>query len=203
MSEKTTRKGRSVKTGNGTGSAAKTPRSRKVGSTVAGIKTGPSKSARPAAPVKVAAPAAAVATPAPTPVAPPAPRPAADVSANVSLYEALGSTSGVESVVKAFCRKVLGDPRLSFYLFGLNQAELAAKLKAQVSGLLGGPLGAAEDDLCREWAHLRSIGLKHRHLELVMGHASDALQELQVKVEPATRIIGLLEAELKKALVRV
>ena len=179
MSEKTTRKGRSVKTGNGTGSAAKTPRSRKVGSTVAGIKTGPSKSARPAAPVKVPAPA--------VPAAP----------------AALGSTSGVESVVKAFCRKVLGDPRLSFYLFGLNQAELAAKLKAQVSGLLGGPLGAAEDDLCREWAHLRSIGLKHRHLELVMGHASDALQELQVKVEPATRIIGLLEAELKKALVRV
>ena len=108
---------------------------------------------------------------------PPAPSPES------SLAEKIGGENAIASAVEILTRKLGGDPRINYFLFGLSESERGEQHRTFLTLTLGGPDEQVGDDLRRAYARLANKGLKDRHVDVLLDHLRDTLKELDVTDE--------------------
>ena len=106
-----------------------------------------------------------------------------------TLYERIGGEDAVNAAVDIFYRKVLGDDRISSYFDDVDMEAQAAKQKAFLTMVFGGPNNYTGKDL-RE-AHKHMTGLDDIHVDAVIENLGGTLQELGVADEDITEIAAI------------
>lgn len=108
---------------------------------------------------------------------------------NASLYEQLGGEPAVNAAVDIFYRKVIADPRINTFFFGVDMAQQAAKQKSFLTMAFGGPHNYTGLDMRRGHARLVDMGLTDRHFDAVLEHLGNTLRELGV-AEPMVKQVN-------------
>ena len=114
---------------------------------------------------------------------------ATESTPNASLYEQLGGEPAVNAAVDIFYRKVIADPRINTFFFGVDMAQQAAKQKAFLTMAFGGPHNYTGLDMRRGHARLVDMGLTDRHFDAVLEHLGNTLRELGV-AEPLVKQVN-------------
>lgn len=100
-----------------------------------------------------------------------------------TLAEKIGGEDAIASAVELLTRKLGGDPRINYFLFGLSESERGEQHRTFLTLTLGGPDEQVGDDLRRAYARLADKGLKDRHVDVLLDHLRDTLKELDVADE--------------------
>ena len=95
-----------------------------------------------------------------------------------TIYEELGGAAAVEAAVDIFYRKMLADDRVAKYFDDVDMDRQAAKQKAFLTMVLGGPNHYTGQDMRRAHAHLVTRGLSDIHVDVVIEHLGNTLKEL-------------------------
>ncbi len=95
-----------------------------------------------------------------------------------SLYERLGGEPAINQAVDIFYRKVLTDERISRYFDDVDMERQAAKQKAFLTMVFGGPNHYTGKDLREGHKHLVERGLDDSHVDAVIELLGETLQEL-------------------------
>jgi hemoglobin len=98
-----------------------------------------------------------------------------------SLYEQIGGEPAVEAAVEVFYRKVLTDDRVSRFFDDVDMDRQAAKQKAFLSMVLGGPVHYTGLDMRRGHLHLIARGMNDGHVDVILELLGKTLSELGVK----------------------
>lgn len=113
-----------------------------------------------------------------------------------SLFDAIGGTNAVKTVVADFYKRVLSDPNLSGFFSNtdmVRQTELQVQF---VSQALGGPVEYSGRDM--KSAH-QSLNITEVHFGLVAGHLVEALRTAgvsDVQIEEIVSRIAPLKDEI-------
>ncbi|MCB1616623.1 MAG: group 1 truncated hemoglobin [Pseudomonadales bacterium] len=105
-----------------------------------------------------------------------------------NLYERIGGEAAVNAAVDVFYKKVLADDRINSFFENLDMAAQAAKQKAFLTMVFGGPNNYSGKDMRAAHAHL---GLKEAHFDAVVELLAATLSELGVCAEDITEIAGI------------
>jgi hemoglobin len=97
-----------------------------------------------------------------------------------SIYEQLGGEASINVAVDIFYRKVLSDPKLTSFFESTDMERQAAKQKAFLTMVLGGPVAYTGRDMRSAHAALVTRGLNDAHFDAVVGHLGATLKELGV-----------------------
>jgi hemoglobin len=100
-----------------------------------------------------------------------------------SLYEQLGGEPAVNAAVDIFYRKMLSDQRVSRFFEGVDMDRQAAKQKAFLTMVFGGPANYTGKDMYEGHKHLIKMGLNDTHVDAVIENLGATLKELGVKDE--------------------
>lgn len=95
-----------------------------------------------------------------------------------TLYERLGGAPAMETAVDIFYRKVLTDDRISRFFEDVDMERQAAKQKAFLTMVTGGPANYTGQDMRRGHAHLVAQGLNDSHFDAVVELLAGTLTEL-------------------------
>jgi hemoglobin len=95
-----------------------------------------------------------------------------------TLYERLGGAPAMEAAVDIFYRKVLTDDRISRFFEDVDMERQAAKQKAFLTMVTGGPANYTGQDMRRGHAHLVAQGLNDDHFDTVVELLAGTLAEL-------------------------
>lgn len=98
-----------------------------------------------------------------------------------SLFERLGGTAAVEAAVDKFYRKVLADARVAPFFDGVDMDRQAAKQKAFLTMVFGGPNKYTGLDMRKGHKHLVARGLNDSHVDAIIELLGATLKELGVK----------------------
>jgi hemoglobin len=104
-------------------------------------------------------------------------RPLTDEEHVASLYEKLGGQAAVDAVVETFYRKVLSDDRISEFFDDVDMDRQAAKQKAFLTMVLGGPAAYTGKDMREGHRHLVQRGLNDSHVDAVIELLGKSLKE--------------------------
>jgi hemoglobin len=99
---------------------------------------------------------------------------------NLTLYEQLGGEAAVNAAVDAFYRKVLLDDRVSGFFDDVDMDRQAAKQKAFLTMVFGGPNSYTGLDMRKGHAHLVAKGLNDSHFDAIIELLGATLKELGV-----------------------
>ena len=110
-----------------------------------------------------------------------------------SLFEQLGGQAAVEAAVDRFYRKVLADDRINKFFDGVDMDKQAAKQKAFLTMVFGGPNSYTGLDMRKGHAHLVARGLNDSHFDAVMENLGATLKDLGVKDELIQQVAALAE----------
>lgn len=97
-----------------------------------------------------------------------------------TIYEQLGGAPAMDAAVDIFYRKVLADDRISRFFDGVDMERQAAKQKAFLTMVLGGPNSYTGKDMRAAHAHLVARGLNDMHFDAVVEDLAATLKELGV-----------------------
>lgn len=97
-----------------------------------------------------------------------------------TLYERLGGAPAVDAAVDIFYRKVLSDDRISRFFDDVDMDRQAAKQKAFLTMVMGGPVAYSGQDMRSGHAHLVNAGLNDSHVDAVVELLAETLKELGV-----------------------
>lgn len=111
-----------------------------------------------------------------------------------SLYERLGGESAVDVAVFRFYRKVLADQHIRHFFDNTDMTRQAAKQKAFLTLVLGGPSNYSGRDVGEGHAHLLKMGLDDSHVDAVINHLGNTLLELGAKPEDVAEVAALAES---------
>ena len=95
-----------------------------------------------------------------------------------TLYERLGGAPAMEAAVDIFYRKVLSDDRISRFFEDVDMDRQAAKQRAFLTMVTGGPNQYTGLDMRRGHAHLVVQGLNDDHFDAVVELLAGTLAEL-------------------------
>ena len=95
-----------------------------------------------------------------------------------TLYERLGGAPAVDAAVDIFYRKVLTDDRISRFFEDVDMDRQAAKQKAFLTMVMGGPANYTGQDMRGGHAHLVKAGLDDEHVDAVIELLAGTLKEL-------------------------
>lgn len=116
-----------------------------------------------------------------------------------SVYEQIGGEPAMAAAVDLFYRKVLSDERISHFFEDVDMERQAAKQKAFLTMVCGGPSAYSGKDMRKGHAHLVRQGLNDTHFDAVVEHLSATLTELGVAkplVEQVLAIAGSARADV-------
>lgn len=119
-----------------------------------------------------------------------------------SLYERVGGEAAVNAAVDIFYRKVLKDDRIKHFFDDVDMAKQAAKQKAFLTMVMGGPNKYTGLDMRQGHAHLVKRGLNDSHFDAVVEDLGATLKELKVAPELISEIAALCETTRKDVLGR-
>jgi hemoglobin len=97
-----------------------------------------------------------------------------------SLYDRLGGAAALDTAVDIFYRKVLADDRISRFFDDVDMARQAAKQKAFLAMVTGGPANYTGKDMREGHKHLVARGLNDSHVDAVIENLAATLRELGV-----------------------
>jgi len=97
-----------------------------------------------------------------------------------SLYEKLGGEPAVNAAVDIFYRKMLTDDRVSRFFEGVDMDRQAAKQKAFLTMVFGGPAEYSGKDMYEGHKHLIKMGLDDSHVDAVIENLGATLTELGI-----------------------
>lgn len=110
----------------------------------------------------------------------------------MSLYEKLGGSAAVDAAVDIFYRKVLLDDRINSFFEGIDMDKQAAKQKAFLTMVFGGPNNYTGKDMREGHKHLK--GLNDSHVDAVIENLGATLKELGVSDEDIAEIAAIAES---------
>jgi hemoglobin len=111
-----------------------------------------------------------------------------------SLYERLGGEAAVDQAVDIFYRKVLADDRISHFFDDVDMEKQAAKQKAFLTMVFGGPNNYTGKDMREGHKHLVERGLNDSHVDAVVENLSATLQELGVDAADIQEVADIAES---------
>ncbi len=97
-----------------------------------------------------------------------------------TLYERLGGAPAVDTAVDIFYRKVLADNRINRFFDAVDMEAQAAKQKAFLTMVFGGPNSYTGKDMREGHKHLVAKGLNDSHVDAVLENLGATLKELGV-----------------------
>lgn len=106
----------------------------------------------------------------------------------MSLYERIGGAPAVDAAVDIFYRKVLSDERISHFFDTVDMEAQAAKQKAFLTMVFGGPNQYSGKDLREGHKHMP---LTEVHFDAVIENLASTLQELGVAQEDISEIAAI------------
>ena len=95
-----------------------------------------------------------------------------------TLYERLGGAPAIEAAVDIFYRKVLADNRINNFFDDVDMDRQAAKQKAFLTMVTGGPAAYTGKDMREGHKHLVTRGLNDSHVDAVIENLAATLTEL-------------------------
>ena len=112
----------------------------------------------------------------------------------MSLYERLGGQEGLDAAVDIFYRKVLGDDRISHFFDDIDMDVQAAKQKAFLTMVTGGPANYTGKDMREGHKHLVARGLNDSHVDAVVELLSETLREVGASEDDIKAVGAACEA---------
>jgi hemoglobin len=110
-----------------------------------------------------------------------------------TLFEQLGGNAAVDAAVDRFYRKVLADDRINSFFEGVDMDRQAAKQKAFLTMVFGGPNNYTGADMRRGHAHLVSRGLNDSHFDAVVENLGGTLRDMGVAEPLILQVAALAE----------
>lgn len=95
-----------------------------------------------------------------------------------TLYERLGGEAAVDKAVDIFYRKVLSDDRVNDFFDTVDMDKQAAKQKAFLTMVFGGPNSYSGLDMRQGHKHLVARGLNDGHVDTIIELLGGTLKEL-------------------------
>lgn len=111
-----------------------------------------------------------------------------------SLYEQIGGAGAVDKAVDIFYRKVLSDDRIVEFFDGVDMDAQAAKQKAFLTMVFGGPNSYSGKDMRDGHAHLVQRGLSDMHFDAVVENLGATLKELGVGDDLIQQVANIAES---------
>jgi hemoglobin len=108
-----------------------------------------------------------------------------------TIYEQLGGAAAVDKAVDIFYRKMLTDPRVAGFFDDVDMDRQAAKQKAFLTMVLGGPNNYSGRDMRTAHAKLVERGLSDLHVDLVIEHLGGTLKELGASDDQIKAVAGI------------
>ncbi|HEX8819342.1 MAG TPA: group 1 truncated hemoglobin [Archangium sp.] len=110
-----------------------------------------------------------------------------------SVYEQIGGEPAMSAAVELFYRKVLSDERISHFFEDVDMERQAAKQKAFLTMVCGGPSAYSGKDMRKGHAHLVKQGLNDTHFNAVAEHLAATLTELGVPKALVEQVLAIAE----------
>ncbi|OIO55950.1 MAG: group 1 truncated hemoglobin [Alphaproteobacteria bacterium CG_4_10_14_0_2_um_filter_63_37] len=111
-----------------------------------------------------------------------------------TLYERLGGEAAVNAAVDIFYRKMLADDRVARFFDSVDMDRQAAKQKAFLTMVFGGPNNYTGKDMREGHAHLVEQGMNDLHVDVVIEHLGGTLKELGVPDEDIAQVAAIAES---------
>jgi hemoglobin len=111
-----------------------------------------------------------------------------------SLYDRIGGDAAMNAAVDIFYRKVLADDRIKRFFDDVDMERQAAKQKAFLTMVTGGPNDYTGKDMREGHKHLVERGLNDSHFDAVMEHLGATLKELNVPDELIAEAAAIAES---------
>ncbi|RMH59328.1 MAG: group 1 truncated hemoglobin [Zetaproteobacteria bacterium] len=105
---------------------------------------------------------------------------APDAPSEPSVYEQIGGAAAVDAAVDIFYRRVLADAYVNRFFEGVDMEKQAAKQKAFLTMVMGGPNKYTGKDMREGHKHLLKMGLNDTHFDHILMHLRATLAELGV-----------------------
>ena len=118
--------------------------------------------------------------------------PAADE--NNTLYNQLGGEAAVNAAVDIFYRRVLSDAYVNVFFEGVDMEKQAAKQKAFLTMVFGGPNNYTGKDMREGHKHMVDKGLDDSHFEHILAHLRSTLAELGVGEAKVAEVIAIADS---------
>jgi hemoglobin len=115
------------------------------------------------------------------------------MTAMSSLFERLGGEAAVNLAVDKFYRRVLVDDRINSFFEGVDMDKQAAKQKAFLTMVFGGPHNYTGLDMRQGHKHLVARGLNDSHFDAVIENLGATLKELGVSDADIAEVAALAE----------
>jgi hemoglobin len=117
-----------------------------------------------------------------------------------SIYEQIGGTEALETVVEDFYARVLADQELAGFFSGTNMSRLKGKQVEFFAAALAGPVNHREVLLVQgvpyAGAPMRQVhqgrGITDHHFDLIAGYLGESLAAAGVPASTVQRIIGAI-----------
>lgn len=106
----------------------------------------------------------------------------------MSLFERIGGAAAVDAAVDIFYRKVLSDERISHFFDSVDMDQQAAKQKAFLTMVMGGPNQYSGKDMRKAHAGMH---LTQEHFDAVVEHLAATLTQLGVAEADIAQIAAL------------
>ena len=111
-----------------------------------------------------------------------------------SVYEQIGGEPAMSAAVELFYRKVLSDERISHFFEDVDMERQAAKQKAFLTMVCGGPSAYTGKDMRQGHAPLVKRGLNDTHFNAVAEHLTATLTELGVARPLVEQVLAIAES---------
>ena len=112
-----------------------------------------------------------------------------------TLFDQLGGTAAVDAAVDIFYRRVLSDAYISHFFAGVDMEKQAAKQKAFLTMVFGGPSNYTGKDMRAGHKHLvEKMGLNESHFEHVLVHLRATLAELGLGDAKIAEVIAIADS---------
>jgi hemoglobin len=112
----------------------------------------------------------------------------------MSLYDRLGGQEGLDAAVDIFYRKVLVDDRISHFFDDIDMDVQAAKQKAFLTMVTGGPANYSGKDMRAGHTHLVARGLNDSHVDAVIELIAETLREVGASEDDIKTVAAVCEA---------
>ncbi len=111
-----------------------------------------------------------------------------------TVYEQLGGEAAIDAAVDNFYRRVLNDPYVTPFFEGTDMERQAAKQKAFLTMVTGGPNEYTGMDMREGHKHLVKRGLNDAHFDHILCHLRSTLADLGIAPDLIKTVIGVAES---------
>lgn len=115
------------------------------------------------------------------------------ISIMSTLFEQIGGEAAVDAAVNKFYRRVLADDRVNEFFEGVDMERQAAKQKAFLTMVFGGPHNYTGKDMREGHRHLVQRGLNDSHFDAIVENLGATLKDLGVADDLISQVAAIAE----------